>query len=79
MRLCNATTELKTTEEITLKSPAFKGWTVRIYRTGKGFDSEYLHAGAPVPLNEMTGAFTSALLQNEDWEIVARKEPGGDK
>lgn len=79
MRICNATAELKTAEEITLKSPAFKGWAVRVYRTGKGFDSEYLHAGEPVPLCEMTGPFTSAMLQNETWEIAARKEPGEEK
>lgn len=66
-RICCWVPELYQTEEIRLKNKSFRGWTVRIYRTAGGFDTEYLHHEQPVPLNEMTGEFTSALLQNDAW------------
>ena len=67
-RLCNWTHILREQEEVILHSPhTYPGWAVRMYRTASGYDVTYLHKGRAVPPDEMTGPFTSAILQHEGW------------
>lgn len=67
-RLCNWTHVLREQEEVILHSPHdFPGWAVRMFRTPSGYDVTYLHKGRAVPPSEMTGTFSSAILQHEGW------------
>ncbi len=68
-RLCNWTSLLRDVDEFTLKNAKFRGWRVRYFRTGIGFDSEFWHNGCRVSPDDMTQKFLAALLQNEEWEM----------
>lgn len=70
-RLCNWTHILREQEEVILHSPhTYPGWAVRMYRTPSGYDVTYLHKGRAVPPDEMTGTFSSAILQHEGWRLM---------
>ena len=67
-RICNWTHVLREQEEVILHSPhTYPGWAVRMFRTPSGYDVTYLHKGRAVPPGEMTGPFSSAILQHEGW------------
>ena len=45
-----------------------------MYRTPSGYDVTYLHKGRAVPPDEMTGTFSSAILQHEGWRLMSPEQ-----
>lgn len=80
MRLAMAYSYLKNTDKVWLKckNNGLHGWKVRLYRTEARLDADFMLLMRDceyknISVDSIAGPLYSAMMQNEDWEVVEEK------